>query len=86
MVTNCIPSKTKVQACKNLSVEVSFADGDVSTNAGVLLLNRAERRLGILQGLSRRLINGRQQSKVAHNMNTITMIDLFRNRITLWLG
>ena len=71
MVTNCIPSKTKLQPCGNRSVELSFSGGDISTNAGVLLLNRAERRLGILQDLSRRLTDGRQKGKVVHDMRTL---------------
>jgi hypothetical protein len=57
-------------------VEVDFTGGDISSNGGALLLACADRRLGLLSGLARRLDDGRQAGKVAHSL-----LPLLRQRV-----
>jgi hypothetical protein len=49
-------------------VEVDFAGGDISSNGGAGLLDLAERRLGLLSDLARRLDDPRQAGKVEHQV------------------
>ena len=49
-------------------MEADFGGGDISSNGGVLLVAAADRRLGLLSGLARRLEDGRQAGKVDHKL------------------
>jgi hypothetical protein len=55
---------------------VDFAGGDISSNGGAQLLAAADRRLGLLSGLVRRLDDARQAGKVAHKL-----LPLLRQRV-----
>jgi hypothetical protein len=55
---------------------VDFAGGDISSNGGALLLALADRRLGLLSGLARRLDDARQAGKVDHKL-----VPLLRQRV-----
>ena len=68
-MTDCTFSKLELPACRKRRVEVDFAGGDISSNGGVLLLELAERRLGLLSGLARRLEDRRQAGKVKHRLS-----------------
>ncbi len=75
-MTNCILPKLELPACKRRRVEVDFAGGDISSNGGVALLDLAERRLGLLSALARRLDDRRQAGKVRHGL-----LPLLRQRV-----
>ena len=62
-MTNCTLSKIEFPRCRGRRVEADFAGGDISSNGGVALLALADRRLGLLSGLARRLDDGRQRSE-----------------------
>ena len=49
-------------------VEADFAGGDISSDGGALFLAAADRRLGLLGDLSRRLEDRRQAGKVDHRL------------------
>ena len=70
-MTNCTLSDLRLPACKKRGVEVDFAGGDISSNGGVGLLDLAERRSGLLSGLTRRLSDGRQSGKVRHALSAL---------------
>jgi hypothetical protein len=57
-------------------VAADFAGGDISSNGGALLLALADRRLGLLSGLARRLDDARQAGKVEHKL-----VPLLRQRV-----
>ncbi len=67
-MTDCNLPKLELPACRRRRVEVDFAGGDISSNGGVALLELAERRLGLLSDLARRLEDGRQPGKVRHGL------------------
>ncbi len=75
-MTDCNLPKLELPACRRRRVEVDFAGGDISSNGGVGLLDLAERRLGLLSALARRLDDRRQAGKVRHGM-----LALLRQRV-----
>jgi hypothetical protein len=75
-VTNCTSSTIGFPRSCGRVVEADFAGGDISSNGGALLLAAADRRLGLLSGLARRLDDGRQAGKVDHKL-----LPLLRQRV-----
>ena len=75
-MTNCTLSKIEFPRCRGRRVEADFAGGDISSNGGVALLALADRRLGLLSGLARRLDDERQAGKVGHKL-----LALLRQRV-----
>ena len=75
-MTDCTPSKIDFPRCCGRSVEADFLGGDISSNGGAPLLGLADRRLGLLSGLSRRLSDPRQAGKVEHGL-----LPLLRQRV-----
>ena len=67
-MTDCTFSKIEFPRCCGRRVEVDFAGGDITSNGGAVLLAAADRRLGLLSGLARRLDDGRQAGKVEHRL------------------
>ena len=65
-MTDCTFSKIDFPRCCGRRVEADFTGGDITSNGGAALLAAADRRLGLLSGLARRLDDGRQAGKVAH--------------------
>jgi hypothetical protein len=57
-------------------VAADFGGGDISSNGGALLLAAADRRLGLVSSLARRLADGRQAGKVDHKL-----LPLLRQRV-----
>ena len=54
-MTDCTLSEIEFPRCRGRRVVADFGGGDISSNGGALLLSAADRRLGLLSGLSRRL-------------------------------
>ncbi len=75
-MTDCTLSKIEFPRCCGRVVEADFGGGDISSNGGALLVAAADRRLGLLSGLARRLEDGRQAGKVDHKI-----LPLLRQRV-----
>ena len=75
-MTDCTLSKIEFPRCCGRVVAADFGGGDISSNGGALLVAAADRRLGLLSGLARRLEDGRQSGKVAHSL-----LPLLRQRV-----
>lgn len=75
-MTDCNQLKIEFPACRGRRVEVDFAGGDISSNGGAGLLDLAERRLGLLSELARRLEDPRRAGKVEHQL-----LALLRQRV-----
>ena len=63
-MTDCTFTKIEFPSCCKRRVEADFAGGEISSNGGALLLSLADRRVGLLSGLGRRLEDRRQAGKV----------------------
>lgn len=75
-MTDCTLSTIEFPRCCGRRVEADFDGGDISSNGGALLLAAADRRLGLLSGLARRLVDDRQAGKVDHKL-----LPLLRQRV-----
>ncbi len=75
-MTDCTFPQIELPACKKRRVEIDFDGGDISSNGGVGLLELAERRVGLLSGLTRRLDDRRQSGKISHGLG-----ELLRQRV-----
>ena len=58
-MTDCTFTKIEFPSCCKRRVEADFAGGEISSNGGALLLSLADRRVGLLSGLGRRLADRR---------------------------
>ena len=75
-MTDCSLSKIEFPRCCGRRVEADFGGGDISSNGGALLVAAADRRVGLLSGLARRLDDGRQRGKITHQL-----LPLLRQRV-----
>ena len=75
-MTDCTLSKIEFPRCCRRVVQADFSGGDISSNGGVMLLAAADRRLGLLSALARRLHDHRQAGKVDH-----LLLPLLRQRV-----
>ena len=75
-MTDCTLSRIEFPTCCRRRVEADFAGGDISSNGGAMLLALADRRIGLLAALARRLIDRRQAGKVGHRL-----LALLRQRV-----
>ena len=58
------------------AVEVDFNGGDITSNAGVLLLSAADKRLGLLKNIAHIFPDRREPSKIEH-----AMLSMLRQRV-----
>ena len=62
---------------KRREVKADFNGGDVSTDAGLLLLREVDRRLGLTQSAAKLLADARQKGKVKHEAETMLRQRIF---------
>lgn len=75
-MTVCTPSSDLFPSCKSRKLEVRFDGGDVTSDAGILLLRQADRRLGLLKRAAQLVPDHRRQASCDHRM-----LDLIRQRV-----
>jgi DDE family transposase len=75
-MTNCTSKQIEFEPFKRRRIEVNFDGGDVSSDGGVLLIRKLERRLGLLDAAARALSDPRDPQRVTHAMS-----DLLRQRV-----
>lgn len=75
-MTNCTKPLFEFPVCKRRQVEAAFEGGDVTSDAGILLLRQVDKRLGLIESAARCLKDPRDPAKVIH-----TVPDMLRQRI-----
>ena len=60
-MTECYQTEWAFPACKNRKVQVDFRGGDVTSDAGLLLLRQVDRRLGLTRQISRVIPENRRK-------------------------
>ena len=61
---------------KNKDVVSKFDGGDLTSDAGMLLLGKADRKIGLTESIAAAIVDPRQQSKVEHKV-----VDMVRERV-----
>lgn len=72
-MTNSTPKAIEFPSRKRRKVEVEFRGGDVSSDGGALLLDLADRRIGLSASLDEVLCDDRQPGKVVHGLTSMVM-------------
>ena len=75
-MTDCISQLELFPTCKSRKVIFDFQGGDITSDAGVMLLRLADRRLGLTKELARRIPDTRSKAHGDHSLS-----DLLRQRI-----
>lgn len=75
-MTDCTEKQIEFEPVKRRRVDVNFDGGDVSSDGGLLLLRKLERRLGLLDAVARALADPRDPERIKH-----TLGDMLRQRV-----
>ncbi len=75
-MTDCTLSTRLSSKVKKRAIDINFSGGDVSGDGGVLLLKAVDDRLGLLDAVSRTLIDPRDPNRIKH-----TLSDLLKQRV-----
>ena len=75
-MTQCNKTPDLFPACKSRTIEFDFGGGDITSDAGSLLLRQVDRRIGLTRDLDKVLEDGRRQKSCEH-----THLELLRQRI-----
>ncbi len=70
-MTDCTSSRMSFPACRRRRIEADFAGGDITSAGGALLLRQADRLTGLTASVARRLDDGRQRGKIAHDFGVL---------------
>ena len=75
-MTNRNRDQLSFPRCKGRAVETDFSGGNVTSDAGVLLLRQADRRLGLTASIARMLSDPRRKASCEH-----TVLSMLRQRV-----
>ena len=75
-MTNCTPSNQLNRRIKRRVIDIAFNGGDISGDAGVVLLKAADEKLGLLDAISQILHDPRNPSRMTHSVK-----DLLKQRV-----
>ena len=66
-MTECNQFELDFPSCKRRKVEASFTGGEVTSDAGVLLLRQADRKLGLTTAVAGALTDSRRKKSCEHS-------------------
>lgn len=70
-MTNCNTKNISFSPCKSKKVEVNFKGGDVTSDAGVLLLREIDQKLGFTETLAKSIPDDRDQRYIDHSTKSM---------------
>ncbi len=73
---NSLPSLV-FPAVSGRQVVASFTGGDITSDAGVLLLHQADKKVGVIDALCSSICDARQASKITHSVRDIVAARVF---------
>ena len=76
-MTECTQESFDFPVCKRRRVEATFDGGDITSDAGVLLLQQADRRLGLSMAVAKALHDPRRRASCAHGLDSLIRQRLF---------
>ncbi|WP_460853334.1 transposase, partial [Pseudomaricurvus hydrocarbonicus] len=66
-----IPQSFQFSSVKRRKVEVDFSGGDITSNAGILLLSEIDRRIGLSRSVARAMGDGRRKASCEHSVEEL---------------
>ena len=70
-MTNCTPTKLNFPRCQRRQVQAEFSGGEVSSDAGVMLLREIDHRLGLTQAIDQVLDDPRHPVFIVHSQRSL---------------
>ena len=70
-MTICNTLQLELQGISAKKIQIDFKGGEVTSDAGVMLLREADRRLGLTEKLSRRLKDPRDSERCDHSLRSL---------------
>ena len=75
-MTNCNPNTLQFPPLKRRKIQAEFSGGDITSDAGVMLLRQIDHRLGLLQSVNQQLPDPRDPQRITHSQ-----LSLLRQRV-----
>ena len=75
-MTNCNPNTLQFPPLKRRKIQAEFSGGDITSDAGVMLLRQIDHRLGLLQSVNQQLPDPRDPKRITHSQ-----LSLLRQRV-----
>jgi len=66
-MTNCTASKIEFLPLKRKKIEAEFSGGDITSDAGALLLREVDNKLGLLNAVDKEINDPRNKSHITHS-------------------
>ncbi|WP_243760650.1 transposase [Pseudomaricurvus hydrocarbonicus] len=63
-----IPQSFQFSSVKRRKVEADFSGGDITSNAGILLLSEIDRKIGLSRSVARAMGDGRRKASCEHSV------------------
>jgi len=76
-MTECNGLPLEFSRQKRRNIKVNFDGGQLTSDAGAVLLREVEKRLGLVDALSAAIPDPRQQSKITHDLRTLLAQRIF---------
>ena len=75
-MTECYQSSFEFPSVKRRKVEANFSGGDITSNAGIGLMARVDRQMGLTKAVARAMDDSRRKASCYHSL-----LELLRQRI-----
>ena len=75
-MTLCTSSDAVFPACKSRKIEAGFSGGEISSDAGLLLVRQVDRKVGLIKQVARSINDPRRKKSCKHSLE-----HLFRQRV-----
>lgn len=75
-MTKCTTNAISFSSCKSRKVQADFSGGEITSDAGVLLLRKADRKINLTQRIAKQMKDPRNRKKCKHSLQ-----DLLRQRV-----
>ena len=75
-MTKCSTPSIAFSSCKSRKVQANFSGGEITSDAGVLLIQKADQKINLTQRIAKQMKDPRHRKKCKHSL-----LDLLRQRV-----
>lgn len=76
-ITKCTTTRALFPSCKGRQINASFECGDITSDAGGLLLRQLDRELSLIPSVARRISDPRDQASCLHSTEQVIQQHVF---------